>query len=155
MKTSHLVKELLDEVRQLATQDGEYMSIMRSVSSQETDRVDKRLSVSEELLWFNGRLYIPNNQALKVRLLEHEHDSKIAGHFRREKTHELMTRNWYWPDMEGFTREYIRTCDSCQHNVSRRHKKYGLLQPLELAYMPWTSISSPSFRNPPASRKSG
>ncbi len=69
------------------------MSIMRSVSSQETDRVDKRLSISEELLWFNGRLYIPNNQALKVHLLEHEHDSKIAEHFGREKTHELMTRN--------------------------------------------------------------
>src|SRR3954447_7303630 len=36
---------------------------------------------------------------------------------------------------------YVRSCDSCQRNKSRRYKSYGLLQPLEAAYSPWTSIS--------------
>ena len=48
-KTSHLVKELLNKVRQLTAQDDEYMSIMWSVSSQETDKIDKHLFISEEL----------------------------------------------------------------------------------------------------------
>ena len=43
--------------------------------------------------------------------------------------------------MEEFVDSYVSNCDPCQHNKSRRHKRFGLLQPLELAYAPWTSIS--------------
>src|SRR5437867_1506166 len=38
-------------------------------------------------------------------------------------------------------RAVTSTCDECQRNKSRRHKRFGLLQPLETAYAPWTSIS--------------
>ena len=53
-----------------------------------------------------------------MHLLEHDHDLKIAGHWGRDKTIELLTRNWYWPKMDEFTREFIKSCDACQHNVS-------------------------------------
>src|SRR5437588_4899568 len=43
--------------------------------------------------------------------------------------------------MEETINEYLRTCDPCQRNKSRRHAKYGLLQPLEVPYAPWKSIS--------------
>jgi hypothetical protein len=106
-----------------------------------SDKVDKHLTLSEELLWYNGRLYIPNDNELRLRLTLHDHDSKVAGHWGQAKTLELMTRNWYWPKMEEFVDNYVSSCDPCQHNKSRRHKRFGLLQPLELAYAPWTSIS--------------
>jgi hypothetical protein len=37
--------------------------------------------------------------------------------------------------------KYIQACVECQRNKSARHKSYGLLQPLELAYAPWQSIA--------------
>src|SRR5437588_7211115 len=43
--------------------------------------------------------------------------------------------------MEETINEYVRTCDACQRNKSRRHAKYGLLQPLDVPYAPWKSIS--------------
>src|SRR5439155_19707313 len=43
--------------------------------------------------------------------------------------------------MEQTVRDYVNSCDECQRNKSRRHKRFGLLQPLETAYAPWTSIS--------------
>src|SRR5437588_11683706 len=42
--------------------------------------------------------------------------------------------------MEETSNEYVRTCDTCQRNKSRRHAKYGLLQPLDVLYAPWKSI---------------
>jgi transposase InsO family protein len=70
-----------------------------------------------------------------------EHDSKVAGHFGQDKTLELLTRHFYWPKMEEWVGDYVRSCDTCQRNKSPRHAKYGLLHPLELAYSPWQSIS--------------
>ena len=65
----------------------------------------------------------------------------MAGHFGQRKTLEIVTRNFYLPKMEEWINEYIRTCDHCQRFKSKRHAKYGLLQPLEVFYAPWKSIS--------------
>ena len=73
--------------------------------------------------------------------MEDEHDSKVAGHFGQKKTLELISRNFYWPEMEDWIKAYIRSCDSCQRNKSPRHARFGLLQPLELPYSPWLSTS--------------
>jgi hypothetical protein len=37
--------------------------------------------------------------------------------------------------------EYIRSCLECQKDNATYHKPYGLLSPLELPYVPWTSIA--------------
>ena len=49
LQISHLAKELLDEVHQVAKQDAEYQQTMQSIKHKD-DKVDKHLSVSEELL---------------------------------------------------------------------------------------------------------
>lgn len=88
-----------------------------------------------------GRTYIPNNEELKLEIAESRHDSKIAGHFGRHKTQELITRNFFWPEMDEWIRNYLHTCDVCQRNKSSSHTRYGLLQPLDTPYAPWQSIS--------------
>ena len=40
--------------------------------------VDKHLSLDDGLLWYKGRLYIPEKQDLKLHILEQDHDSKVA-----------------------------------------------------------------------------
>ena len=43
--------------------------------------------------------------------------------------------------MANWINYYVRSCDECQDNKFPRHTKYGLLQPLEVPYAAWTSIS--------------
>jgi hypothetical protein len=43
--------------------------------------------------------------------------------------------------MDEEVRDYVSSCDVCQHDKVSRHKRYGLLQSLEIPYRPWTSIS--------------
>ena len=64
-----------------------------------------------------------------------------AGHFGQENTIELVTRNLYWDKLTDWMNDYIRSCDECQQNKSPRHRKYGLLEALEVPYAAWTSIS--------------
>ena len=67
--------------------------------------------------------------------------TSVVSHPHRHKTLELITRNFFWPEMDEWIRNYIRTCETCQWNKSSRHAKYGLLQPLDTPYAPWRSIS--------------
>ena len=43
--------------------------------------------------------------------------------------------------MDQWVRNYVRTCDACQHNKTARHENYGPLKPLEIPYRPWEYIS--------------
>ena len=43
--------------------------------------------------------------------------------------------------MDSQIEKYIQACPDCQRDKSRHHRRYGLLSPLELPYVPWQSIA--------------
>jgi len=65
----------------------------------------------------------------------------MAGHFGQQKTIDLVTRNFHWKKLNEWINNYVRSCNECQNNKSPRHANYGLLQPWEVPYTAWTSIS--------------
>jgi len=73
--------------------------------------------------------------------MEAEHDSRMAGHFGTYKTIGRVRGNFYWPKMDEQITEYVPSCAIWQHNKVIRHKKYGLLEPIDVPMRPWTSIS--------------
>ncbi|KAH0611479.1 uncharacterized protein H6S33_010744, partial [Morchella sextelata] len=103
--------------------------------------LDQNLSVKNSLIFYKNRWYIPKDKKLQMEILSDTHDSKVAGHFGQFKTLERVKNNFFWPNMDKDVEEYVRRCDSCQRNKTSRHKKFGILQLLEIPYRPWTSIS--------------
>jgi len=93
--------------------------------------------IEDEMVTYKCRIYIPDSNALKLKVTHQCHDAKVAWHFRRDKTLDLMKRNYYWPNMEQWVRNYVRTYDAYQRNKTARHKKYGKLVPLEIPSRPW------------------
>jgi len=65
---------------------------------------------------------------------------------------EIVTRDFYWKKLGVQIREYVRSCDECQHSKSLRHAGYGLLQPFEVLYAAWTSISTDIITQVPESQ---
>ena len=106
------------------------------------DALPKHWDMEAGLLYYKDRLFIPANEDLLTEIAKGCYDSKVAGHFGQEKTIELVTRNFYWEKLADWINDYVRSSDECQHNKSPSHAKYGLLQPLEVPYEAWTSIST-------------
>jgi len=69
--------------------------------------------IDDEMVTYERRIYIPDSNALKLKVAHQCHDAKVAGHFGRYKTLDLMKRNYYWPNMEEWVRNYVQTCDAC------------------------------------------
>jgi len=75
-----------------------------------------------------------------------------VGHFGQEKTIEIVTRDFYWKGLADWIRDYVQSCDKCQHSKSPRHAKYGLLEPLEVPYAAWSFISTDFITQVPESQ---
>jgi len=76
--------------------DDEYRSICEQLSS--GDVIDQYYKLKDDILcWKNG---VYARKEMRQRIMKSEHDSKVAGHFGRERTMELITPNYHWPNME-------------------------------------------------------
>jgi hypothetical protein len=57
------------------------------------------------------------------------------------RTHELVSKNYWWPKMNKLLQEYVKSCDTCARSKAPRHRPFGLLQPLPIPSQPWGFIA--------------
>jgi len=138
MEIELLLPEAKERIKEKARLDDNYKQLCKQVTKGEN--IDKKFMITDDLLCWKNRIYVP--EGLRQRIIQSEHDSKVAGHFGRDRTMELISRNFYWTNMEREVRKYCSECDICQRTKAPRHAKYGLLHPLELACKPWSHIST-------------
>jgi len=62
--------------------------------------------IEDEMVTCERRIYIPESNTLKLKVAHQDYDAKVAAHFRRDNTVDLMKRNYYWPNMEEWVRNY-------------------------------------------------
>jgi hypothetical protein len=97
-------------------------------------------SESDGLLMFCGRIYVPNDRDLRCRIIEQHHNMCIAGHAGRFKTLELVSRNYWWPQMSRYIGTYVKTYDLCNHTKVQRRRPIAELDPSETPDTPWDTI---------------
>jgi transposase InsO family protein len=78
---------------------------------------------------------------LRRRIVSLCHDTRLAGHAGRWKTLELVSRNYWWPQMSRYVGTYVSTCDLCLRTKAQRHHPVGELHPLPIPDAPWDTIS--------------
>jgi hypothetical protein len=64
------------------------------------------------LLLRNNLIYVPEGP-IRLKILRECHDNTLVGHFRMAWTHELMSRNYWWPKMNRLLRKYVKSYDTC------------------------------------------
>ena len=68
------------------------------------------------------------------------HDPPVVGHLGQYKTHELITRNYWWPRVLADAQRYVGGCEVCQRVKPKRILKAGLLQPNKIPSKPWEIV---------------
>jgi hypothetical protein len=113
----------LDQIRAASTLDPLILDIKRSNNNRE------KFKMVDDLLYFEERLYIPEGHA-RLRVLQTHHDFPATGHFGFNKILELISRDFWWPQMWKAVKEFVLSCDTCCKLKNPRYRPYGLLQPL-------------------------
>jgi hypothetical protein len=98
-------------------------------------------SESDGLLMFCGKIYVPNDRDLRRCIVEQHHNTRIAGHAGRFKTLELISRNYWWPQMSHYIGIYVKHCDLCNRTKVQPRRPIGELHLSETPEAPWDTIS--------------
>ncbi|KAF8753430.1 hypothetical protein RHS01_06872 [Rhizoctonia solani] len=77
-------------------------------------RAFKDYQMEAGLLFYQGQIVVPDVGTLRTDLLRIFHDSPLAGHPGRQRTLELLSRNYYWPGICADTYWHVDSCETCQ-----------------------------------------
>jgi len=89
----------------------------------------------------DGRIYVPNSQRIKKRILKENHKPADVGQLGQQWMIELIKRNYWWPGIKNDVKKYVQECFKCQQNKVQYIKKAGELHPLKTPEGPWKEIS--------------
>ena len=97
-------------------------------------------SMENGFLCYRGKVYIPKT-GLHHKIVTLCHDSKIARHPGRWKTLELVSWNYWWPQMSRYIGKYVSMCNMCLRTKTIKQPPTGELHPLLIPNTPWDTIS--------------
>jgi len=98
-------------------------------------------SEEDGVLRFRGKIYVSQNSDLRRRVVSLCHDTKIAGHPGHWKTLELVSRNYWWPQISRYIGQYVGTCDLCLRTKPIRQAPVDELHPLWIPNSRWDTLS--------------
>jgi transposase InsO family protein len=142
--------DLYDLTRNLQAQDLEIQDWSAKVRGAVGGHFRGYTLDNKDVLWFKGRLVIPNQGALRKELLRKHHDDERAGHMGPAKTSDLLSRKFHWENMAEDVRQYVGDCELCLGARRPRHRPYGELQSLPLPEEPFQEISLDFITDLPA-----
>ena len=95
------------------------------------DNNSEKFKFVNDLLYFEKHLYILEGSK-RLWILQTCHDFLAVGHFGFNKMLELISQDFWWPQMWKGVKEFVLSCDTCSRSKNPRHRPYGLLQPLPI-----------------------
>ncbi|QRW18560.1 Retrotransposable element Tf2 protein [Rhizoctonia solani] len=138
-------KELQRQIKAALDQDKSLEEILQFLQNESKaplsiKKAFKDYQMEAGLLFYQGRIMVPDIGTLRMELLRIFHDSPLAGHPGQQRTLELVSRNYYWPGICADTYWHVNSCKTCQWI---RKPKYAPIppQPLELPTCPWQHMS--------------
>ena len=106
---------------------------------------------SDGLLQRDNHIYVPDSDDLWLRVLCYKHDHPTTGHFRQNKTINLVWCEYTWPRLCDFVKDFCKSCTSCYCAKTPCYRPYRSLKQLPIPEKSWNSISMDFIEQLPAS----
>jgi len=145
---------LLEKIKIAADQDVDYQQIKQQVQQLSGRETPQGYELDDAgMLYFNKRLYVPNEDSLRKLILDEFHISHYTGHPGYQKMVTALRKEYYWPGMKKNVAEYLERCLECQQIKAEHLHPAGLLQPLPIPEWKWETISMDFITGLPRTKK--
>jgi hypothetical protein len=93
------------------------------------------------VLWYKGRICVPNVKELKAKILHEAHESAYSIHLGGNKMYHDLKATYWWYGMKRDVAVYVALCDTCQWVKAEHQRPAGILQPLHVPEWKWEEIA--------------
>jgi hypothetical protein len=102
---------LLQEIQRGQLEDEKIPEIKRNIKEEKSPGF---LEDDEGVLWYKGRICVPNVKELKDKILREAHESAYSIYPRGNKMYHDLKATYWWYSMKRDIAEYVALCDTCQ-----------------------------------------
>jgi hypothetical protein len=125
---------LLQEIRRGQLEDEKVQEIKRNIKVEQSSSFTEN---DEGVLWYKGRICVPNVKELKAKILHEAYEFSYSIHPGENKMyHDLKATYWGYGMKRDMT-EYVALCDTCQRVKAEHQRPTRLLQPLQVPEWKW------------------
>jgi hypothetical protein len=102
---------LLQEIQKGQVEDEKIQEIKRNIKEEKSPSF---LEDEEGVLWYKGRICMPNIKELKDKILREAHESAYSIHPGGNKMYHDLKATYWWYGMKRDITEYVALCDTYQ-----------------------------------------
>jgi len=96
---------ILKEIRRNTTREKDVIQALK--------KEDGLTWEEDEVVYVEGRIYIPNNKKIQEEILKENHDLVDIGHLGQYRMLELLKRTYWWPGLKEDIKRYVQECFKC------------------------------------------
>ncbi|KAG9454329.1 hypothetical protein H6P81_007233 [Aristolochia fimbriata] len=135
------------ELKELYATDSDFGEIYHACAHSAFNKFYKH----ERFLFRNKQLCILIC-SIRELLVRESHSGGLMGHFGVQKTLNMLSEHFYWPNMRKNVERVCAQCIACKQAKSKS-KPHGLYTPLPVPTEPWTDISMDFILGLPRTRR--
>jgi hypothetical protein len=109
---------LLQEIQRGQLEDEKIHEIKRNIKEEKSPGFSED---DEGVLWYKGRICVPNVKELKDKILHEAHESAYSIHPGGNKMYHDLKATYWWYGMKTDVAEYVALCDTYQR-VKAEHQ---------------------------------
>jgi len=133
--------DLLEEVRKSKVKDDKVVKAVEEMKRAGVKMLrDEEWKEVDGIMYKEGKVYVPKDEKLRAEIIRLPYDTPIEGHGGQWKMVELVTRNFWWPEITKEVKRYVEGCDICQRNKNHIEQPASKLMPNSIPEKPWTYI---------------
>jgi hypothetical protein len=129
---------LLQEIQRGQLEDEKVKEIKRNIKEEKSHGFSED---DEGVLWYEGRICVPNIKELKDKILHEAHESAYSIQPRGNRMYYDLKATFWWYGMKRDVVENVALCDTCQRVKVEHQRPAGLLQPLQVPEWKWEEIA--------------
>ena len=73
----------------------------------ELEKEDGQAWEEDGVVYVDGRIYIPNSQKIKEKILQENYEPVDIGYPGQQQMMDLIKRNYWWPEIKNNIKRYI------------------------------------------------
>jgi len=105
--------DLLEKVRKLKVKDNEVVKAVEEMKRAGVKMLkDEKCREVDSIMYKKGKVYVPKDNILRVEIIRLYYDTPVGGHGGQWKIVELVTQNFWWPEVTKEVKRYMEGCNS-------------------------------------------